>query len=157
MKQFHEILFDSKIGKLILLCNGKNIISLIAAEDECRNPNVKIDCSICENAVYQLQEYFNGNRTVFNLPVLLDGSPMYTRVWNYLQTIPYGTTLSYSEVATAVGCKSVRAVATAIGKNPIPIIVPCHRVIRKDGTLGEFSLVGPTVKKFLLNLEQKSN
>ena len=154
MKQFHKILFNSQIGKIKLTCDGKNVIALTVVNDDYKDTDIQISCSVCQNAVYQLQEYFSGDRTVFDLPVQLDGPPMYRCVWDYLKTIPYGKTVSYSEAAAAVGCKSVRAVATAIGKNPVPIIVPCHRVIHKDGTMGEFSLVGPAVKEFLLNLEQ---
>ncbi len=157
MKQFHEILFDSEIGKIKLTCDEKNVISLTVVSDDYKNTDIGFNCSICKNAVFQLQEYFSGSRTVFDLPIRFAGSPLYMCVWNYLKTIPYGKTVSYSEVAAAVGCKSVRAVATAIGKNPIPIIVPCHRVIHKDGTMGEFSLVGPAVKRFLLNLEQRKS
>ena len=154
MKLFHKILFNSDIGKIELTCDSKNIIELTVVDDNGIHTDSETNCSTCQNAMYQLQQYFNGSRTIFDLPVQLDGAPMHLRVWNYLKTIPYGTTVSYSEVATAVNCKSVRAVATAVAKNPIPIIIPCHRVIHKDGTMGNFSLVGPAVKNFLLNLEQ---
>ena len=154
MKQFHERILNSKIGRIKISCDEKSIIALHVVDDNYESFNVGLKCSVCQNAVDQLQEYFNGNRTYFSLPTQTESSPMYVSVWNYLKTIPYGKTVSYSEVATAVGCKSVRAVATAIGRNPIPIIIPCHRVIHKDGTMGQFSLVGPTVKRFLLNLEQ---
>lgn len=154
MKQFHERILNSKIGRIRISCDEKNIIALDVVDDDYESFNLGLEYSICQNAVDQLQEYFNGDRTYFNLPTQTESSPMYVSVWNYLKTIPYGQTISYSEVATAVGCKSVRAVATAIGRNPIPIIIPCHRVIHKDGTMGQFSLVGPTVKRFLLNLEQ---
>ena len=154
MKQFHERILNSKIGRIKLTCDEKNIIALDVVADDYKSIDPGLNCSVCQNAVDQLQEYFSGNRTCFDLPTQIESSTMHINVWNYLKTIPYGRTVSYSEVAAAIGCKSVRAVATAIGKNPIPIIMPCHRVIHKDGTMGQFSLVGPEVKRFLLHLEQ---
>lgn len=158
MKQFHSNYVKTKIGTIELKCDSQNVLSLdIAKEiDKSIEPNT-LTCSICQSAAQQLQEYFSGERTQFDLPVAFSGSNLQMAVWSYLRTIPYGATVSYSQVANAVNCRSVRAVGTIIGKNPIPIIIPCHRVIRKDGTIGEFSLVGPELKKQLLTFEKANH
>ena len=155
MKQFHKAYFDSPIGIVELSCDGETIVALTVADENHSEKDLQCGCTICQKATQQLHEYFLGIRTNFDFPIKLDGSKLQTNVWNNLKKIPYGKTMSYSEVASAIDCKSIRAVATAVGKNPVPIIVPCHRVIRKSGKIGKFSLVGPDVKDFLLKLEQK--
>ncbi|MDX9888808.1 MAG: methylated-DNA--[protein]-cysteine S-methyltransferase [Anaerovoracaceae bacterium] len=108
---------------------------------------------ILDKGKKQLEEYFNGRRQEFSLPIHLEGTAFQKRVWQALQEIPYGTTKSYQEVAENVGNKnSVRAVGGANNRNPISIIVPCHRVIGKDGTLVGYG-GGLDVKAFLLKLE----
>jgi O-6-methylguanine DNA methyltransferase len=156
VKQFHGNYVKTKIGIIEFKCDSQNVLSLDIIKEIGESQDNEPTCGICQKAAQQLQEYFNGARTQFDLPVAFNGSTLQMSVWSYLRTIPYGTTVSYSQVADAVNCKSVRAVGTIIGKNPIPIIIPCHRVIRKDGTIGEFSLVGPELKKQLLAFE-KSN
>lgn len=162
MKQFHSIKFLSPIGIIELTCRGDSIIRLTAEpvhqnKDTVDLKSVKTVCPVCDLAVSQINEYFNGSRTSFDIPVQLNGTDLQLKVWNALMQIPYGKTVAYSDIAKAVGCKSVRAVATAIGKNPIPVIIPCHRVIRKNGVIGKFSLIGPEIKKFLLETENKTN
>ncbi len=89
-----------------------------------------------EDAVYQLQEYFEGNRTKFQLDLNPDGTDFQKRVWQALQEIPFGKTTSYLELSKSLGdIKAIRAVAGANGKNPLWIVVPCHRVIGSDGSL----------------------
>ncbi len=84
----------------------------------------------------QIAEYLSGRRTTFTLALDFRGTPFQMRVWQALREIPFGTTRSYSQIAADVGSpKSVRAVGAASGANPLPIVVPCHRVIGKDGTL----------------------
>ena len=167
VKQFHnktnknEIFINSPIGIIKIVCNDSSVSSLEIVEQtsvQCKkNENHFLGDALCLKVVQQLHEYFSGTRTQFNLPVTLNGSKLQIAVTNYLCTIPYGKTVSYSQVAESIGCKGVRAVATAVGQNPVPIIVPCHRVIRKDGTIGEFSLVGPELKTYLLKLEKTIN
>lgn len=99
------------------------------------------------------KEYFSGERNRLDLPLDLRGTTFQLAVWDALQQIPYGETKTYSEIAAAIGNpKSIRAVGTAIGKNPVLIAVPCHRVIQKDGSLGGFR-AGLDLKKTLLELE----
>ncbi|WP_147652133.1 methylated-DNA--[protein]-cysteine S-methyltransferase [Vulcaniibacterium gelatinicum] len=101
----------------------------------------------------QLDEYFAGARRSFDLPLAPHGTPFQLMVWRALATIPYGATLSYAGLATRVGKpNAVRAVGAANGRNPLPIVLPCHRVIGADGSLTGFG-GGLPVKRFLLELE----
>lgn len=101
----------------------------------------------------QLEEYFAGTRQNFDLPLNPSGTAFQRRVWRALLDIPYGTALSYRELARRADCpKGYRAAGQANGKNPIPILIPCHRVIGADGTLGGYS-AGLDRKRFLLELE----
>ena len=104
----------------------------------------------------QLDAYFAGRLTAFDLPIMPEGSPFQMMVWRALQDIPYGETVSYGEIARRIGepLSASRAVGTANGDNPIPIIIPCHRVIGADGSLTGFG-GGLPVKTFLLELEDR--
>ncbi len=102
----------------------------------------------------QLAEYFSGERRIFDIPLDPEGSEFQKKVWNVLRKIPYGTTLNYAEEAKRAGnAAAARAVGSANGKNPIPIIVPCHRVVPKNGGLGGYS-GGEHRKALLLKLER---
>jgi methylated-DNA-[protein]-cysteine S-methyltransferase len=106
-----------------------------------------------ERAIAQLAEYFAGNRTAFDLPLDASGSDFERQVWTLLRAIPYGATTSYGELARRLGdVKLSRAVGAANGKNPIPIIVPCHRVIGANGDLTGFG-GGIDRKRWLLEHE----
>ena len=112
---------------------------------------------IIEETKNQLQQYFDGTRKTFDLDLLLVGSDFQKQVWQGLLNINYGQTISYLQLATNIhNPKSVRAVANANGANAISIIVPCHRVIASDGTLGGYG-GGLAVKKRLLKLEDTIN
>jgi len=105
----------------------------------------------------QLTEYFEGKRKVFNLPLCFDGTPFQIQAWQELYKIPYGVTISYKEQATRLGDKNkARAIGLANGLNPIPIIVPCHRVIGSNGHLTGFA-GGLEYKAMLLLLERKNH
>jgi methylated-DNA-[protein]-cysteine S-methyltransferase len=108
-------------------------------------------------AIRQLREYFAGRRTTFDLPLEAAGTPFQRAVWRALGDIPYGTTISYGELARRVGNpKASRAVGSANGANPLPIVIPCHRVIAGDGSLGGFG-GGLPAKQSLLALEQRAS
>jgi methylated-DNA-[protein]-cysteine S-methyltransferase len=108
-------------------------------------------------AIRQLRDYFAGRRTGFDLPLSPEGTPFQLAVWRQLQDIPYGGTISYGELARRVGNpKASRAVGAANGANPIPIVIPCHRVIGADGRLTGFG-GGLPVKEALLALEARSS
>ena len=106
-----------------------------------------------DTAVRQLREYFAGTRRKFAVSLDLDGTEFQQQAWAAMCGIRYGHTLSYAQQAKAIGKpKAVRAVGSANGANPVPIIVPCHRVIASDGSLGGYAL-GLAMKRYLLALE----
>lgn len=105
-------------------------------------------------ATIQLDEYFQGKRTTFSLPFKLTGTPFQLAVWKELQNIPYGKTTSYKEIAQKINKpKACRAVGMANNKNPLPIIIPCHRVIGSNGKLIGYA-GGLNLKNYLLELEK---
>ncbi|MGY0503842.1 methylated-DNA--[protein]-cysteine S-methyltransferase [Luteimonas sp. e5] len=148
---------DSPIGRLLIAAGDAGIRALEFPEN--RHP-VKRDGDwvagnhpLLDAAEQQLHEYFAGQRQQFELPLDAHGTMFQRSVWAALQAIPYGQTCSYARLAQAIGKPAaVRAVGAANGRNPIPIIVPCHRVIGADGTLTGFGGGLPT-KQFLLRLE----
>ena len=104
----------------------------------------------------QLHAYFDGTRLTFDLPLAPEGSAFQRRVWAALCAIPPGETRSYADIARAVG-SAPRAVGQANGANPIPLFIPCHRVVAADGSLGGYSGGdGPATKRFLLDLESRA-
>jgi methylated-DNA-[protein]-cysteine S-methyltransferase len=110
---------------------------------------------LIKKAAAQLAEYFDGKRKTFNLPLAPQGTVFQTKVWKALQNIPFGETRSYGEIAAAAGNpKASRAVGMANNRNPIVIIVPCHRVIGHNGSLTGFG-GGIDLKRLLLELEQR--
>ena len=113
------------------------------------------DSSVVDRAIKELEEYFAHQRTSFDIPLLFAGTDFQKRVWNKLQEIPYASTISYGEMAHQLGCPaSVRAVANANGANALSIIVPCHRIIGSNNTLGGYG-GGLETKRMLLELEQR--
>ena len=106
--------------------------------------------AVGERIARQLNEYFAGARREFDIPLAPVGTPFQRRVWEALSRIPFGKTCSYAEIAGTVGCPGgSRAVGQANGRNPIPLIVPCHRVVASDGGLGGYS-GGIEIKRWLL-------
>ena len=123
-------------------------------------PNVtklRADDPYMFNSIKQLREYFENKRKVFDLPLEIIGTDFQKRVWKELIKIPYGETISYKELAIRLGnLKTIRAAARANGANPLPIIIPCHRVIGSDGKLVGYAN-GLDVKEKLLELEGSKN
>jgi len=118
------------------------------------NPAWTEDAGFFADVIRQLRAYFAGDLREFDIPLLMEGTEFQKRVWESLQAIPYGETISYGELAKRIGDpKAVRAVGAANGQNPIPIIVPCHRVIGSNGSLTGFG-GGLENKKKLLELER---
>lgn len=112
---------------------------------------------VLNQAAAEIKQYFNGIKTHFNVPLSPKGTPFQTRVWQALTQIPYGETRSYQDIAIQIGNpKAVRAVGGAVNKNPIMIIIPCHRVIGKDGSLVGF-YGGLELKQRLLDLEKEDS
>lgn len=107
--------------------------------------------------IEQIEGYFSGALETFDIPLDLFGTPFQLKVWDQLRKIPYGTTCSYKEIAQAIGApKAVRAVGSANNQNPVPIVIPCHRVIGSNGALVGYG-GGLDKKEILLNIERKSN
>lgn len=101
----------------------------------------------------QLEDYFAGRRQQFTVPLVMQGTSFQALVWRVLLTIPYGQTRSYGWVARQIGSPGAsRAVGNAVGANPLPIMIPCHRVVRSDGSLGGY-FYGPEMKRRLLDIE----
>jgi len=133
------------------------ICSVFFKTDKMPDGFEKNETPLIKKAAAQIDEYFNGKRKVFDLPLNLNGTNFQIDVWKALQTIPFGETASYGEIARLIGNpKAVRAVGMANNRNPIVIIVPCHRVIGHDGSLTGYG-GGLELKRRLLELEQKEN
>ena len=134
---------DNKITQLIF-CRKPDIV------ENANNPALQQCCK-------ELDEYFAGIRKDFDVPIAFSGTAFQQQVWQELLKIPYGKTISYADLAKASGNpKAYRAAGTANGKNPIAIIIPCHRVIASNGGLGGYAY-GVEVKKQLLELEKHNN
>lgn len=145
----YQSYLETSVGFLRLLSNGKQLYHVQFQE---HNGPEDPD-QITEWTKTQLTEYFNGTRTSFNIPLYLDGSKFESRVWNALQEIPYGTTTSYKSLAQQIDHpKAMQAIGSANGRNPIAVIVPCHRVIGHDGDLKGYA-GGIERKKWLLKHE----
>jgi methylated-DNA-[protein]-cysteine S-methyltransferase len=138
---------SSPVGELLLMATGAGLVGVwfdssrhpVPAEpwleDDGRGPTAET----LARTRRQLEEYFDHRRTAFDLPLAPHGTPFQERVWNALRQIPYGATAGYAELARRIGAPdAARAVGAANGKNPIPIIVPCHRVIGARGELTGF-------------------
>jgi methylated-DNA-[protein]-cysteine S-methyltransferase len=150
--------FDSPVGPL-LLAGDSNALRLVSFESSKRaappRPDWNQNRAAFAEVIRQLQAYFRGELEEFDVPLAMEGTEFQIRVWNALRTIPYGETISYAQLARRIGNpKAVRAVGLANRSNPIPIIVPCHRVIGSDGSLTGFG-GGLSTKKKLLELENK--
>ncbi|MDQ4065107.1 MAG: methylated-DNA--[protein]-cysteine S-methyltransferase [Actinomycetota bacterium] len=142
----------SPIGSLLLTTDNGALTGLRMGRS-LPDPTWVRDDARFERVVRQLDEYWTGNRTDFDIDLEPIGTPFQLKVWAALRSIPYGTTISYAELARRVGNpRAMRAVGRANGANPIAVIVPCHRVIAADGTLGGFG-GGLTRKQKLLRLE----
>ena len=108
-------------------------------------------------AYSQFNNYFDGTLKMFELPIKIDVSPYHKKVLEALMSVPYGNTISYKKLAEITGNKNAsRAVGSAMRMNPIPIIIPCHRVVRSDGSLGNYSFGGVSNKDWLITFEQQN-
>lgn len=149
-------IFESPLGPLTLLAGPTRVTALhFAARAGSPEPMPRPPAPLAE-ATRQLEQYFAGERRRFELPLDLAGTPFQRRVWQELLRLPYGTTVSYSELAERVGRSDrLRAVAAAVGRTPLPILVPCHRVVAADGRLTGY-VGGLPRKQALLDLERRA-
>jgi len=129
----YSVFLKSEIGILKIVADDLNLLEVIFLDEQDGNPSPN---EVTDLAVSQLSEYFQGKRKEFDLPLGPQGTEFQQKVWKELTKIPFGTSLSYLDMAHRLGDpKAIRAAASANGKNPISIIIPCHRVIGSDGSL----------------------
>lgn len=148
------VYFKTRIGILELIIQDNFLISLKPSNKTVLTTNISL---LAEKVIKQVNEYFSGKRKVFDLPLKQEGTKFQQTIWDQLIKIPYGETVSYYDIAKQVNNeKAVRAVGNANGKNNIFIIIPCHRVIGKNGSLTGYAF-GTKLKKELLDLEQEFN
>jgi methylated-DNA-[protein]-cysteine S-methyltransferase len=150
----HAALFPSPIGLLRLVVDERGRLVRIDLPHTTAAPGPEAPGAAvgrgCEHVARQLAEYFAGRRRTFDLELALAGTPFQRRAWAALRRIPFGETRSYQQQAAAIGNpRAMRAVGAANGRNPVPIVVPCHRVIGKDGSLVGFG-GGLACKQWLL-------
>lgn len=155
MESNDSLYLSSPIGTLRLEANQQGICRLAFCHTAVEYPETSVSPFLIE-AKNQLDEYFSGKRKIFSLPLSLQGTNFQIQVWEALQTIPYGETWYYGQLAEAVGNpKACRAVGMANHRNPLPILIPCHRVIGKNGSLTGYG-GGLDLKEKLLALEQRT-
>lgn len=141
---------QSPLGIILLTEENGALTRLDFTEDHREMP---AGTPLLQEAIRQLAAYFAGERQAFSLPLMPRGTPFQIRCWEALQKIPYGRSVSYGEEAALLGQpRACRAVGSANGKNPLPILIPCHRVLASGGKLGGYSS-GTEIKKKLLTLE----
>ena len=142
-----KISFVSLLGPITIFEEGGKIVSLLFSYSEHSDSS-----PLLEKAKEEIEEYFQGKRKTFDLPLDAKGTEFQKRVWKELLDIRYGETLSYGEIGDRIGTKAYRAIGNACGKNPTPILIPCHRVVGTDN-IGGFSL-GLDLKRKLLDIER---
>ena len=158
MIYFYKIM-KSPVGNLKLIASDEGLSAILWENDDLSRVRVKPDIQdsnhkILKQAEIEINEYFRGIRTSFSIPMTPKGTDFQLRVWEELKNIPYGKTISYGELAKRIGNpKASRAVGAANGKNPLSIIIPCHRVIGSSGKLTGFA-GGIKVKSQLLSIEK---
>ncbi|MBS5322140.1 MAG: methylated-DNA--[protein]-cysteine S-methyltransferase [Lachnospiraceae bacterium] len=152
-EKLSRAVYKSPVGELLIVCTETALLSLGArkeqesAEDKENNP-------VIQQTIKELEEYFAGSRKVFTVPLDLRGTEFQKKVWEALREIPYGETRSYKEIAEKIGNpKASRAVGMANHRNPIGIVVPCHRVVGANGKLTGYA-GGIPMKQALLELEK---
>lgn len=143
-------LYDSPLGTIALSSDGKALTGLWFSEPA-SSPSAS---PVFDDTLRWLDVYFGGREPEFMPPVALHGTGFQQRVWHELTSIPYGHTTTYGELAQHIGCRSPQAVGGAVGRNPISIIIPCHRVIGANGLLTGYAW-GLDRKQYLLGLESR--
>lgn len=151
---------DSPVGKLTLVASLQGLVAILWENDDPRR--VRLDAPVESDndpvliqTETELQEYFSGGRDTFTVPLDMRGTPFQKQVWEALRQVPFGETRTYGELAKQLGNPTAtRAVGAANGRNPVSIIVPCHRVIGFSGKLTGFA-GGLETKAYLLNLERR--
>lgn len=151
----HYSVYDTSAGDVTIISDEKHVVGLKFGAFDIDGATNE-ENTVLYDAIVELNQYFFGQRKVFDLPLAALPAPtdFEAKVYQYVLTIPYGETRSYEEVAVALGDKKLaKAVGEAVGKNPIPLLIPCHRVIGKNGDL-EGYIGGADLKKKLLHMEK---
>lgn len=143
---------ETPVGILRISEENGFITEIRLSAEKPEGPGVEENTPLLKETVKQLGEYFARKRREFSLPLRPEGTVFQKKAWEVLLEIPYGSTISYGDEAERLGCTCARAVGGANGKNPIIIVIPCHRVIRHDGTIGGYT-GGVEIKEYLLALE----
>lgn len=156
-KRYFSHVLTTDIGPLTLIADGEALVAVRFENEEgsprSSEPAERGGCPLLTEAARQIGEYLRGERRDFDVPIRLEGTDFQLLVWNTLRTIPYGETRTYAEIAARIDRpKAVRAVGGANHRNPLPLLVPCHRVVGADGTLVGFG-GGLEVKRRLLEIE----
>jgi len=147
--------YDYPIGEIGIIDDNGRVAGVCFADSRDRAGFTVSKTQLLNEAAEQLSEYFNGTRRDFELPLSLQGTEFQQRVWHALRSIPYGETRSYKEIAIQIGRpRAARPVGMANNKNPIAIIIPCHRVVGHDGRLVGYG-GGLHIKRYLLELEKR--
>ncbi|HUU78160.1 MAG TPA: methylated-DNA--[protein]-cysteine S-methyltransferase [candidate division Zixibacteria bacterium] len=155
MKDQNYAYYQSPLGIIELISNKDYLISCNFIQ-KAKKEVESVKSQILDITIKQLDEYFKGIRKNFQINLSISGTDFQKRVYNELQKIPFGEVISYTELAKRIGNeKAIRAVGSANGKNPISIIIPCHRVIGRDGNLRGYG-GGIEKKKWLLDFERKN-
>lgn len=145
--------YDTKFGKFTVVCTPDAVTEVRFGEQKPEDV-IYMSTALTDEVYAQLEEYFRGERREFTLPLCPEGTQFQKKVWEALCRIPYGETQCYQEIAEMVGSpKAFRAVGMANHNNPIPILIPCHRVVGKDGSLTGYA-GGLEMKKALLEAEK---
>ena len=149
--------YDSPLSLIRLTCRNGALTELVFTDLRDEESSDDLDTEVVTDTVRWLDTYFSGSEPDFLPKMELQGTEFQKRVWELISKIPYGSTCSYSNIAKKLaennGRMSARAVGNAVGRNPIAIIIPCHRVIRSDGSIGGYAF-GENLKKNLLELER---
>jgi methylated-DNA-[protein]-cysteine S-methyltransferase len=151
--------YESRLGPVLLAAEGDALVGVYFLGQKHFPAEVPAYCTarhgdVLERTARQLDDYFQGRPIVFDMPLALRGTPFQCAVWDALRAIPYGQTIAYGELARRIGRpRSIRAVGAAVGRNPISIIIPCHRVIGANGSLTGYA-GGLDRKQALLELEK---
>ena len=149
-----SVVYHTRLGKIVITADDEAVTAIRFGELTAETKYGQ--SALADMAVEQIEEYFAGKRTKFTVPLSPKGSEFQKRVWAALQDIPYGQTRSYKQIAEQIGCPvASRAVGMANSKNPIWIMIPCHRVVGSDGSLVGYA-GGLQLKQFLLDLEAKA-
>ena len=150
--------FPSPLGRMKLCSDGTYLTAVTFAGQKYEDVHIPKDavsgsCPVLDQTKLWLRQYFDGELPTFLPPIKPTGTPFQQAVWNLLLQIPYGETITYGELANRLDCKSAQAIGGAVGKNPISILIPCHRVVGANGKLTGYA-GGFKKKEYLLKLEK---